>query len=159
MTVPDKPAAALLRVHEERLRVTRRRRVTGLVRVHKSVLAEERSVALPPAQRDEIEVQRRPIGRVVDAPAPSRTEGDVTIVPVYEERWVLVRQLVLTEELHLRPTRRAVPVPPQRVTLRREQIRVERVAVPPGSTPPSTPGDAVAATPSPPAPDERTPPS
>jgi hypothetical protein len=62
--------------------------------------------------------------RVVDQASPIRTEGDVTIVPVYEE--VLVKQLVLKEELRI--TRRSTieRADSGAVVLRREHIDITR---------------------------------
>ena len=69
---------------------------------------------------------RVPVNRLVDAVPGVRTEGDVTIVPVLEERFVIVKQLYLKEELHIRhrveTTVERVPV-----TLRRQTATVERV--------------------------------
>jgi uncharacterized protein (TIGR02271 family) len=124
------PADAELPVLQEQLEIGTRERVTGVVQVRKTVQREELQFELPPLQRVEIEVERVPIGRVVDAPSATRTEGDVTIVPVHEERWVMTRQLVLTEELHLRRRRTTVPAPAQSATLRREQVEVVRLPAP-----------------------------
>ena len=66
-----------------------------------------------------------PIGRVIEAPLPARAEGDTTIIPVIEERFVLVKQLFLKEELHIRHVieRETVREP---VLLRRQRVTVER---------------------------------
>jgi stress response protein YsnF len=72
-----------------------------------------------------VDVTRVPIGReVTEAPAV-RTEGDVTIVPVFEERLVVEKRLFLVEELHVR---RTVSVDPVELptTLRRTRVEVER---------------------------------
>jgi stress response protein YsnF len=60
------------------------------------------------------------------AQAPSiRVEGDITIVPVVEERLVVEKRLFLVEEVHLRrieqPEEIAVPA-----TLRRTRVEIER---------------------------------
>lgn len=142
-------------VLEEQLRIVAQERVTGVVRVRKTVVLEEQDLPLPPTRRVEIDVERVPVGRVVDRPAATRTEGDLTIVPVHEERWVLVRELVLVEELHLRRRHRTEAMPPRRVTTRRQQATVERVAA--ASEPVSPSPDAADAVPDPPTPDPRTP--
>jgi len=91
----------ILPVLEEVPRIRRRRRVTGRVRV--AVTTAEATEAIEAVQRRRTaEVTRVPIGREVESPPPVRQEGDVLIVPVLEERMVLVRRLVLTEEVHLR---------------------------------------------------------
>ena len=102
-----------------------RRTLHGAVRVTKRV--HEQPVELDETAREErIVVERVPVGRVVEGPIGIRRDGDVTIVPVLEERLVVEKRLVLVEELHLRHetvTRRV----PQRVTLRREELVVERL--------------------------------
>ena len=67
-------------------------------------------------------MKRVPVGRVVDAPAAMRTEGEVTIVPVHEERWVLMRELVLVEELHLH--RRRSVEPPRIIYVGRTKLQL-----------------------------------
>ncbi len=53
----------------------------------------------------------------------------MTVVPVYEEVLVVQKKLVLREEVRL--TTRREPLPgPERVTLRRQQVEVERLPPP-----------------------------
>lgn len=110
----------------EVLDVSTVKRETGRVLVHKTVHTEERIVDEPQIV-EAVEVRRVPVGRVVDAPVATRTEGDVTIVPVYEERLIVTRQLVLKEELHI-TTRRTEERNPQRIELRSEEVSIERLA-------------------------------
>jgi stress response protein YsnF len=49
-----------------------------------------------------VEVERVPIGRVIDAVPAVKDEGDLLVVPVVEETVVVERRLVLKEELHIR---------------------------------------------------------
>src|SRR4029453_2642589 len=79
-----------------------------------------------PLWREDVEITRVPVQRVVDGPIPVRTEGETTIISLVEEVLVVEKRLMLTEELHLR-TRRREMRQPQRVTLRREEARVERL--------------------------------
>ena len=126
-----------------------RRTLEGAVRVTKRVY--EQPVELDETAREEhVVVERVPVGRVVEGPVGVRREGDVTIVPVLEERLVVEKRLVLVEELHLRHetvTRRV----PQRVTLRREELVVERLDPRTGAwsvlEAPAAPASATAATP------------
>ncbi len=76
--------------------------------------------------RYRVEVTRVPVGRVVETAPLARVEGDTTIVPVLEERFVVVKQLFLAEELHIRHVveREVVREP---VALRRQHATVERV--------------------------------
>ncbi len=79
-----------------------------------------------------VEVERVPVGRFVEASEEPRVEGDVTVVPVYEERLVVERRLFLVEEVHLRRVARTneVEVP---VELRKQTVVVERL--PPADDP------------------------
>lgn len=110
---------------EEKLEAGVRRVVTGAVRVSTHVSEREEVIDLP-LVREEVEVQRVPVGQVVDAPVPVRQEGDTWIVPVMEEVLVVEKRLVLREEVRL-TTRRSEGHQPRRVTLRREEATVERV--------------------------------
>ena len=76
--------------------------------------------------RETVEVERVPVGRVVDDIEDVRVEDGVTVVPVYEEVLVVQKQLVLREELHLISRREEVPGPSS-VTLRRQRVEVERL--------------------------------
>ena len=66
-----------------------------------------------------------PVNRVVDGPVVPRQEGDTLILSVLEEVLVVERRLVLKEEVRVVRTRVTEPAT-QRVTLRREEIVVER---------------------------------
>ena len=68
-----------------------------------------------------------PINQFVSAASGPREEGDVLIVPVYEEQLVVEKRLVLKEELHIRRIR-ASEEWSEPVTLRREEVEIERVA-------------------------------
>ena len=108
----------------EELEVGKREVETGRVRIHK-VVREHEELIDTPLMHEEIDVQRVPVNRELDAPAQPRQEGDVLIVPVVEERLVVQKRLVLVEELHVR--RRAVERPHQeRVLLRSEEAVVGR---------------------------------
>ena len=118
----------------EALEVTRERQVTGVVRVEKDV--EERRLEVDePLLRETVRVERHPVDppRPVDAPPGVRQHGDVTIVPVIEERLVVTKVLVVTEEIHI-TRERSLHHAPRTVTVRSERVRVERDA-PPADTP------------------------
>jgi uncharacterized protein (TIGR02271 family) len=112
---------------EERLQIATRTVETGIVRISKRV-AEAEHAAVVPLRHEQVEIERVDVDPVVvDRPAAPRQEGDVTIVPVYEE--VLVRQWVLKQELRI--TRRATTE--QRsigpLMLRREEVAVVRMPI------------------------------
>jgi stress response protein YsnF len=78
-------------------------------------------------QREDIEVTRVSIDRVVETAPEIQTDGNVTIVPVFEEVLVVEKRLVLKEELHIRrrTETETVEVP---VTLRKQRAIVARKA-------------------------------
>lgn len=125
--------AAIPRI-EEKLEVSKRARLTGRVRLRKTVRRRSQTLDIP-LRRDEAVVRRVPVNRVVSAPVAVRQEGAVTIVPVLEEVPVVTMQLVLREELHIEV--RSARVAAQReVELRSEHIEVTR-SDPPDRPPPS----------------------
>jgi len=114
-------------VMEEQLHVDKRLIETGRgIRVHKTVAAREQ-VLDEPLMREEIVVEHVPVDRMLDdAQTPqARYEGDTLIVPILEEVLVVQKKLLLKEEIHI--TRKQHEVrEPQTVSLRYEQVRVER---------------------------------
>jgi uncharacterized protein (TIGR02271 family) len=102
-----------------------RRELQGAVRIRKVV--QENPITVDETLRDErVTVERVAIGRRLDGPVGVRHEGDVMIIPVVEERLVVEKRLVLVEEIRVR--RESVARrEPQHVTLRQEQILVERL--------------------------------
>jgi uncharacterized protein (TIGR02271 family) len=115
-------------VLEEEVEVHRRKVARERVRVTTQVSEREQVVDLKTVHED-ISVERVPIGRVVDAAEAPRQEGDTLVVPVYDEVLVVEKRLVLREELRLVRTR-SEHVDQQRVTLRREDVQVERTRLP-----------------------------
>ena len=114
-----------LQVIEERLAVAKRRVAGGRVKISTTTEVVE-EVAEVELDRYRVEVTRLPVGRIVDEAPLARTEGDTTIVPVIEERFVVVKQLFLKEELHIRHVvEREVKREP--VTLRRQRATVDRL--------------------------------
>lgn len=109
----------------ESLRLTRRLRETGRVRIHKQVHERQETVDLPLIQ-ETTEVEHVAINREVDGPVPIRQEGDTTIIPVLEEVLVVEKRWILREELHVR-VRRSEHHESQVVTLRSEQVTVENL--------------------------------
>lgn len=93
----------VLQVLAERLRIDKRRveeRVRVATRTH-----EREHVVDEELLRERVEVERVPVGRVVEAVPAVREEGDTTVVPVVVEEIVVQRRLVLKEEIHIRRLR------------------------------------------------------
>jgi uncharacterized protein (TIGR02271 family) len=109
----------------ERLEVSRERVETGRVRIIKSVEARE-VVVDDPLKRESVRVEHVPINQVVTGAVPQvREEGDVTVIPILEERVVTRTELVLVEEVRIHRDHSEYH-DPQRVTLRKEVVAVER---------------------------------
>jgi uncharacterized protein (TIGR02271 family) len=115
----------VLPVLAEALDVQTRRVETGRVRIHKAVHTREVLVD-EPLLREEVVIERVPVNRVVEGPIPVRYEGDTMIVSVLEEVLVAETRLLLKEEVHI-TTRRTDRHAPERVTLRHEDVTIERV--------------------------------
>ncbi len=110
---------------KERAVVLKGKKVTGGLRV-RTVVRENEEVIDQPLTTDEIEVERVPLDRWVEAPVPTRQEGETTIITLLEEVVVVEKRLRATEEVRItrrRTTRQAA----QHVTLRREEAVVERL--------------------------------
>ena len=111
-------------VLEETADLSTREVVTGRVRVSTRTESLD-DVARAILKDQAVEVTRVALGVIVDSAPPVRTEGDITIIPVLEERLVVEKRLLLREELHVRrrTTETVVETP---VTLRRQRVVVER---------------------------------
>ncbi len=112
-------------VVEEQLELAKQRVETGKVRITKSI--ESRDVVVDdPLQRERVSVEHVPINQVVTGAVPQvREEGDVTVIPILEERVVTHKELVLVEEIRIRRDRSEYH-DPQSITLRKEVVSVER---------------------------------
>lgn len=120
----EPPASIVVPVVEEEVSVGRETIATGSVRVHVAQTEEIRSIELE-AVHAAVEIERVHVGREVERAEPPWRDGDVLVVPVYEETVVLQRRLVLREELrlHMRPQRHRWQ---EQVMLRRDEPTVER---------------------------------
>ena len=122
---PDKNAPLTIAVTEEELEVSRRTVDTQrTLRVRKEVRQEPVEVQAD-SVLEKVEVERVRIDQVVHEPQTVRQEGNVTVIPVVEEKAVLVKQLVLVEEIRITRTSEVRPATAE-ATLRKEQVVVER---------------------------------
>ncbi|HLI50492.1 MAG TPA: DUF2382 domain-containing protein [Thermomicrobiaceae bacterium] len=112
----------VLELREERLVARKELREVGEIGVRVEVEELPGRLAID-AAREEVEVEHLPVGQVVSERRPPWQEGDVLIVPVYEEQLVVVKRLVLREQLRIR----RVSVTERR--LFEDQLRRERVVV------------------------------
>ncbi len=93
------------------------------VRVHKRVVESAAPVDLVSA-REEVDVQRVPIGQYVESMPEVRVEGDTTIVPVVEEMVVVEKRLYLKEEVRIQK-RRTVQARRVDIPIKREHVEIE----------------------------------
>ncbi len=111
-------------VIEEQVNVSKQTVETGRVHISKRVHTAEEIVDVPTAH-EEIDVERVAVNRYVESAPEVRYEGDTTIIPVMREEAVVVKRLILVEELHV--TKRIVRThEQQQVSVRREEIDVNR---------------------------------
>jgi stress response protein YsnF len=132
--MPDEapPSDVVLPLVEETAAVSKREVETGRVQV--ALTTETQTVVARETLRGRrVEIERVPVGRTLDegeAPPQSREEGDTLVVPVLEETAVVVKRLVLREEVRLRFVATSTPFE-DAVEVRRQRVAVER-------TPPDT---------------------
>ena len=109
---------------EDRLKIGRRTVPVTRVLLHKTVQQFETTLDEPLAVHN-YDVERVPVNRPVETAPDVRQEGATTIYPLLEERLVVTRQLVLKEEIRI-TRRESERRDTQTVTLRREQLEIER---------------------------------
>ena len=121
----DETERDFIPVVEETATVSTRRVVSGRVRI--ATQTEEINHLLPTDLASvEVDVVRVPIDRRIDTIPDVVTEGEVTIIPVVEERLVVTRELYLREEIHVRRIehKETIDVP---ATTRRQTVQIERL--------------------------------
>ena len=124
-TSSDAAENIIIPVAEERIVVHKRQVEGATTRIVKRVLEDTQTVD-ETLLGEEVEIKRVKVDREVEAAEPIRTEGDTTIIPLYEEVIVIEKRLVLAEELHVMKKQTEKHEPLQ-VTLRREEVSVERL--------------------------------
>ncbi|WP_275787517.1 DUF2382 domain-containing protein [Pararhizobium gei] len=109
---------------EERSCIDKQKVITGRVRVWTSSSTIE-DVARATLSGERVEIVREHLNREIEEVPETRVEGDVTIIPVVEERLVMEKRLFLIEKIHIRRVtiNEEVIVP---VTLRKQTATVER---------------------------------
>lgn len=82
-----------------------------------------------PCIAEEIRLERIKIGREIVEVPQIRTEGNVTIIPVVKEIAVVVKRLILQEEVHL------TKISVENKTVETVQLRSERAEITRSQTP------------------------
>ena len=118
-------APEVVSLFEEGLTIAKHEVATGTVRVTTKTETHE-EIAETALDRTAVDVTRVPINRPIDQAPAIRTEGDLTVVPVVEERLVITKQLFLVEELHIRH-RTEQEIVREPVSLRRQRAVIEHV--------------------------------
>lgn len=116
--------AEVIPVLQEFIRVEKREFESGRVVVHKTVTERDETVEVT-LRRQDLSVERVPVGRVVEEAPHSRQEGDTLIVPIMEEVYVVEKRLFLKEELHIR-NQSSERVVHETVRLRSEQVEIDQ---------------------------------
>ncbi len=121
---------------EEAVSVTKREVDTGRVQVALTT-GIETVIARETLRGRRVEVERVPVGRTLAegeaAPVPHE-EGDTLVIPIVEETAVVVKRLVVREEVRHSFVPTETPSE-QAVDVRRQHATVQRV--PPGTGPPT----------------------
>jgi uncharacterized protein (TIGR02271 family) len=114
-------------VIEEQVQIDKKVVESGGVRITKVVSEQEVPVDIP-LIHEEHDIQRIPINQYVETlPPPIRYEGDTMIIPVMREVLVVEKRLLLVEELHVTKSQ-VHKQETQHITLRKEEVIVERLA-------------------------------
>jgi uncharacterized protein (TIGR02271 family) len=91
----------VLELREERLVPRTELREVGEA-VIRTVLEEAPSRLEVEAYREEVEVEHIPVGEVVSERRAPWEDGGAVVIPIYEEQLVMVKRLVLREQLRVR---------------------------------------------------------
>jgi uncharacterized protein (TIGR02271 family) len=104
-SVAERPDdTAKLQLFAEELVVAKEKLETGRVRI--STHTHEREVLVDEdLAHERVEIETIPMDLQIDAVPQVHQEGDITIVPVVEERLVVQRRLMLKEEVRVRRVR------------------------------------------------------
>jgi uncharacterized protein (TIGR02271 family) len=119
----DSGTRVVVPIVEERLVPDKRVADLGELRIHKRVEHTEETVRQL-VTRDDLEIERVPINRPLEAPVQTRFEGDTMIVPVMKEELVVLKRLVLAEELRVRK-REVTEEQEVRELVRHERVELE----------------------------------
>ena len=126
---PTAPANGdrVIPLFEERADVSKKLVETARVRIQRSTETFNQTVTLPLTSTT-WDIERIPVGELRTDRPEVRNEGEVTIYPLVEERFVAKREYFLIEEVHVRRTAKTTE---QTATLElhRDVLSVERQAL------------------------------
>jgi uncharacterized protein (TIGR02271 family) len=104
-TVDTPDMSRTLELREEELVTSTHPVEVGAVRVRRDVEAVPAHLEVE-AFRDEVELERVPMGEEVSERVQPWDDQGVTVIPIYEEQLVVVKRLILKEHVRVRPVRR-----------------------------------------------------
>jgi uncharacterized protein (TIGR02271 family) len=119
----DFEAEESLELREERLTARKEMEQAGVVDFRKEVEEVPGRLEVE-AYREEVDVEHVPVDKVVRERVEPWEEGDTMVVPVYEEQLVVVKRLVMREQIRIR----RVGTTETRLvedTLRKERLRID----------------------------------
>ena len=122
---PDEAQPDTLPLFAEEVHFSRRTVETGRVRIATTTQTRDHLVDELLARTD-VEIERIPVGRVIDTMPPVAGDADHTIIPIVEETVVVERKLVLKEELHIR-LKHTTERYQETVKLRQQNAEVSRI--------------------------------
>jgi uncharacterized protein (TIGR02271 family) len=123
----DATREAVIPLFEEELSVSKRVVPTSRVQVSRVTHSHEQLVD-ELLSREQVEVERVPVDKPVDALPSIREEGDSLVIPVVEEVVKVERYLLLKEEVRVRRVR-ATERYQESVTLRKQEAVVTRLPI------------------------------
>jgi uncharacterized protein (TIGR02271 family) len=118
------PQEVVVPLYEEQASIAKRRIVTGRVQVSR-VTNEHEQLIDETLAREQVEIERTPIGKPVQVLPSVREEGDTIVIPIVEEVLVVERRLILKEEVRVRRVR-SNEAHRERVMLRRQEAVITR---------------------------------
>ena len=116
------PEGRTIPLHQEELVAHKEMRHIGDVEIRTEVEEVPGRMEVE-AQREDVEIEHVPVGRVVGQRQAPYEQGDELIVPVYEEQLVVSKRLILREELHIRR------IPSTETQVFEDRLRRERLVV------------------------------
>ena len=116
--------AQKLQLREEQLSATRQQVQTGEVGIHKEVVTEEKTLAVP-VNREELVIERHPVSGTVPSDTPITMQEETMRIPLREEQVQVTKEPVVKEEINIG---KRVVQENQRVrgTVQREEARIEQ---------------------------------
>lgn len=113
----------IIELREEQLVPHKEMREVGEVQIRTEVEQVPSRLEVD-AYREEVEVEHVPVGEIVSERVSPWEEGDVLIVPIYEEQLVMVKRLMLREHMRVRRVR-TMETRLFEDTVRREHVVIE----------------------------------